>query len=66
MDKPDLLGTIIETMSSLPPVQGFNPTKEDIAAIVRICEQHKLTSNRQEFHIQIEQIVSNVLARSSS
>lgn len=66
MEKPDLLETIIETMSSVPPVQGFNPTQEDIAAIVRICERHKLTSNRQEFRNQIEHIVSEVLARNSS
>ena len=64
MDKPDLLGTILETMVSNPPPKGFKPKPADIQKIVQLCEEFKFVStNRTDCRTQINQIVNEILAR---
>jgi hypothetical protein len=67
MDKPNLLATILKTVVSTPPPEGFVPSSGEIGKIVQLCEEFKfVSSNRSEFAQQIEQIVEEILGRESS
>jgi len=64
MEKPNLLSTIQEVISSNPPPKGFKPNSQDIEKIVNLCKEYKfVSSNRTTFSSQITHIVTEIIGR---